>query len=29
MIVYGTAKKPATDPIANMAAGTAMKVYAV
>src|SRR5579872_5247895 len=29
MMVYGTAKKPATDPAANMAAGTATNVYAV
>ena len=29
MIVYGTAKKPAMEPIANIAAGTATKVYAV
>ncbi len=29
MIVYGTAKKPLTAPVANIAAGTAMNVYAV
>ncbi len=29
MIVYGTAKKPLTAPVANIAAGTATKVYAV
>ena len=28
-IVYGTAKNPVTAPVANMAAGTATKVYAV
>ncbi len=28
-IVYGTAKKPVTAPVANIAAGTATKVYAV
>jgi hypothetical protein len=29
MIVYGTAKNPLTAPVANIAAGTAMNVYAV
>ena len=29
MIVYGTAKKPLTAPVANIAAGTATNVYAV
>ena len=29
MMVYGTAKKPATEPRANIAAGTATNVYAV
>jgi hypothetical protein len=27
--VYGTAKKPLTEPVLHMAAGTAMNVYAV